>query len=425
MSNTFDGVLREFPYIGVDRFNTSASVFLLTHCHADHLSGITNKSFTSIVYCSEETKLLLSLDSRLKGLLNLITGVPFNVKTRLETPHDTANAIYITLIEAYHCLGACMFLVEERVSRAVLCTGDIRAESWWRESARLSPALFPYTSGDKILNCIYFDSTFAYRGEPYIEIPTNFNGIHTAISMLREYPKNDPEIKFEFCDTTLGFEQAWAYVLSYFGGSLVVKASSLKQKLLLVAQYDRINGNILRRAMLPPTAFNTGPVFYGGSSPKGDFSIVRIKQCINFNIKDYTGICCPISIESIPSATDLNLLKVTKAGNKIYEFLGRHWVLPLKQNELLPLKIKLLFSRHSSYSEVREFLSMFKPQEVFPCVYSQEVWSSGFIMARIFGDICSRQEFNYDSMMATMYGLPSQEIRDRPVVTINRWNIED
>lgn len=444
MSNTFDGVLREFPYIGVDRFNTSASVFLLTHCHADHLDGISNKSFSGIVYCSKETKKLLALDSRLKNSLKLVKELPYNTRTRLETPYDVKNAVYITLIDAYHCLGACMFLIEEvenhvdgsqdtqdsdfdlfQVSRAVLCTGDLRAETWWCESIRQTPVLFPYIFGSKPLDCIYFDSTFAYRQEPYIEIPPNNHGILEAISMLRQYPKNDPEIDFEFVDTTLGFEQAWAFVLNYFSGHLSVKSPHLERKLRLVAECDRINGKILSRAMEQPLTRGKRPIFHAGMPLDASLIVVRIKQCINFNIRDYTGICCPISLDSIPSTVDLQFIKCTKLGNKLYEFLDRYWILPANGKELLPLEIKLLFSRHSSYSEVKDFLSMFKPRQVFPCFYSQKVWQGGFTMARVFGELCSDNEFNFDKNMSLEYSLPLKEILDRPVATINRWNIDD
>ena len=444
MSNTFDGVLREFPFIGLDRFNTSALVFLLTHCHADHLSGISNKSFTNLVYCSKETKMLLALDKKLTKSLKMVKAVPYNVRTRLETPPDASNAIYITLIEAYHCLGASMFLVEElsesasvancsqssdynvdQVSRAVLCTGDLRAEQWWRESVHQSPALFPYLKGDKSLDCIYFDSTFAYRGEPFIEIPPNNHGIHAAVSMLREYPRSDPEIEFEFSDTTLGFEQAWAFILSYFGGSLKVHSKHLAQKLELVAEYDRINGKTLKSAMTRFYAKKEAAVFHGGAPSDSDSILVKIKQCINFNIRDYTGICCPIPLNSVPSISELQLIRETKAGNKLFEYLDRLWILPYGGTKLLPLEVKLIFSRHSSYSEVRAFLEMFTPRQVFPCFYSPTVWRNGFSMARVFGHLCIESKSSYDEMMVSLYGALPKEVVTRSIATINRWSISE
>ncbi|GEQ71967.1 hypothetical protein JCM33374_g5653 [Metschnikowia sp. JCM 33374] len=396
--------------------------------------------------------------------MNLVKEVPYNIRTRLETPYDVKNAVYITLIEAYHCLGASMFLIEEldasntpkqgsrghdsqgmgkvaseepvtdtpdtdfhvsHVSRAVLCTGDLRAEHWWCEGLRASPALFPYIIGDRPLDCIYFDSTFAYRDEPYIEIPPNSQGIHEAVSMLRDYPRADPEIDFEFSDTTLGFEQAWSFALSYFGGSLKISNHHLAKKLILVSEHDRVNGKILRRGIENSSIKGKYPIFHAGTPENTNSIIVKIKQCINFNIRDYTGICCPISLDNIPSMGELLLLHTTKLGNKLYKFLGRHWILPVDGKELLPLEIKLLFSRHSSYSEVKAFLSMFKPRQVFPCFYSQKVWSNGFIMARVFGSICVGNVFNYDKMMASDYGRPSRAVLDRPVATINRWSIDE
>ena len=47
-------------------------------------------------------------------------------------------------------------------------TGDVRAESWWTLSLIKNPHLFPYITGLKTLDQIYLDTTFSYRGEPYI-----------------------------------------------------------------------------------------------------------------------------------------------------------------------------------------------------------------------------------------------------------------
>lgn len=140
--------------------------------------------------------------------------------------------MYVTLIEAYHCVGAVIFLIkgggaevqtacgEKRHTKdasgtcldrcrdaSVLCTGDVRTEQWWRAGLRHLPFLQPYMTGEKGLCNIYLDSAFYYRMEPYIEIPPNNMSIHTAVCLLKKYLMDDPEIMFEFTDTTLGFEQ--------------------------------------------------------------------------------------------------------------------------------------------------------------------------------------------------------------------------
>ena len=80
-----------------------------------------------------------------------------------------------------------MFLLES-FCKNVLITGDVRAESWWTLSLIKNPHLFPYITGLKTLDQIYLDTTFSYRGEPYIYIMPNSEGIFAAIELLKLYP---------------------------------------------------------------------------------------------------------------------------------------------------------------------------------------------------------------------------------------------
>ena len=62
-----------------------------------------------------------------------------------------------------------------------------------------NPHLFPYITGLKTLDQIYLDTTFSYRGEPYIYIMPNSEGIFAAIELLKLYPF-DSDLSF-FVDT--------------------------------------------------------------------------------------------------------------------------------------------------------------------------------------------------------------------------------
>lgn len=441
MLNTFDGIIREFPGIGLDRFNIPASAFLLTHCHADHLVGLANKSFAGWIYCSEETKAILKEDQRLKNVIPRVKALPYNVSTRIDVLDGPGDAFYVTLVEAYHCVGACMFLVElfatrsdaeydQKPSKSVLCTGDLRAERWWCELLVNSPLLAPYLNGLRTLDNIYFDSTFAYRGEPYIESPPNNQGIDASIHLLKDYPLLDPKVRFEFADTTLGFEQAWCTIVSYFRGLLVIPDRLFHAKIALVIDLDKKHKATLKTALVDGKEAEERqkkrrrPQFYAGRVDS-NVCAVRIKQCINFNILDYAGTSFPIPFESIPSDEHISLLYTTQKGTKFFRFRERNWILPENGKELLPQEIKLVFSRHSTYSETHSFISKFKPRQVFPISFSAQAWRNGFTMKRLFQDICSDQKFLFDSMMIETYGLPPQEILDTKVSCINRWSVDE
>lgn len=57
------------------------------------------------------------------------------------------------------------------------------------------------------------------------------------------------------------------------------------------------------------------------------------------------------------------------------------------------------YSRHSSYTELCEFVSAFKPKEVFPCTVDPETWSEEISMSTLFGHLCSGDNFTHDNQM--------------------------
>lgn len=433
----FDGRIREFPLLGVDRFNTECLAFLLTHCHSDHLVGLLLRSFGGQVFCSEETKKLLSTKKEYQKVLPLLQAIPFHTPFEVElrplgSSEDNEKdvcLVTVTLLPAHHCHGASMFLVESE-SANVLCTGDIRAEDWWRRSLTSYPLLFPYLNGIKTLDNLYVDMTFSYRGEPYIEIPPNNAGIHTAIRLLEEFPK-DPEIAYCFQDTTLGFDHAWAFIVSYFRSSLHICDTELQEKIEVVAKNDPVNGPSLTAALdRYKKGKSTIGVFHvcpkGCPATSNSRFVVKIKQCVNFNIMDMAGACFPLSLDSlrVDEKANLLMLQETKAGTRIYELRGRQWVLPKNGKELLPADVKLIFSRHSSYSETARLISMFSPRQVYP-TEDQGVWANGFSMRRLFGDICSGERFTFDEEQASLHGDLSPVIFERPVATVDRWDADE
>ncbi|CUM48066.1 unnamed protein product [Debaryomyces tyrocola] len=431
--NTFSGLIKEFPGLGVDRFNIIAKVYLLTHCHSDHLCGLRNKSFNSIVYCSETTKKILTLDPSFRPVLPFIipieTNVPFTITLNGEE-------ILLTLIPAYHCPGATMFLIEG-VKKNILYTGDMRAESWWVETLSKNPSLFPYTAGLKVLDNIYLDTTFIYRGEPFIEIPLNNEGISVATLLIKPYPTDDPDVQFYFVDSTSGFEEVWAQIANSLQGTLHTSEEiKLRIELLNCNQLYPHYGHVLNHLINKPSNSRSlkfhacGKYLPSCMSDVPKFPI-RIKQCIDFNILDFAGVFCPILLSSISSSertSGLKMLGKTIKGNVVYEFRGRKWLCKKGGNELLPADIKLVFSRHSSYSECRNFVSKFKFRDVYPCTESKNTWQNGMIMSRLFGDLVYKPSkggitvLEYDKAKSLEYGTHHSSLLDRPIKVINRWN---
>ncbi|KAI9367456.1 hypothetical protein BJX61DRAFT_304200 [Aspergillus egyptiacus] len=223
--STFDGILEEFPYITIDYFRKSPErppplACFLSHAHSDHLQGL--ESFRApFIYCSAATRELLLriekyphrmnfnngiLESRrlhYKHLSKLLRPIPLNTPTEIDlTPR---LSIRVTLLDANHCTGAVMFLIEGD-RKAILYTGDIRAESWWVDSLIRHPILIPYTLGNKRLDRLYLDTTFAHTLRSFHTFPTKAEGLAELLRKLEPYPD---DTTFYFRAWTFGYEEVW------------------------------------------------------------------------------------------------------------------------------------------------------------------------------------------------------------------------
>ncbi|OJJ86535.1 putative DNA repair protein [Aspergillus glaucus CBS 516.65] len=223
--STFDGIVQEFPYIQIDYFRKNPDrppplACFLSHVHSDHLQGL--ESFRApFIYCSAATRELLLriekyphrmnfdkgiLESRrlhYKHLYKLLRPIPLNTPTEIElTPR---LSIRVTLFDANHCTSAVMFLVEGD-GKAILYTGDIRAESWWVNSLVRNPILIPYTLGAKRLDKIYLDTTFARAENLQQHFPSKAEGLAELLQKVNPYPE---DTTFYFRAWTFGYEEVW------------------------------------------------------------------------------------------------------------------------------------------------------------------------------------------------------------------------
>ncbi|KAH6643090.1 beta-lactamase-like protein [Boeremia exigua] len=247
--STFKGIVAEFPQIRLDYFrhqpeHKAPLACFLSHVHSDHLAGLDSLR-APFVYCSAATReILLRLEkfhyrvNFAKGILEsrnvtydrsmrkLAKPLPLDTPTTIELA--PGNSIRVTLIDANHCVGAVMFLIEGN-GKAVLYTGDIRAEAWWVNSIVQNPVLAPYALGLRSLDCIYLDTTFATKHAPYKTFPSKAEGIRELLEQVSSYPQ---DTIFYFHAWTFGYENVWYRTRIY--GSL----SSLDRRSLREAGLD-------------------------------------------------------------------------------------------------------------------------------------------------------------------------------------------
>jgi hypothetical protein len=71
---------------------------------------------------------------------------------------------------------------------------------------------------------------------------------------------------------------------------------------------------------------------------------------------------------------------------------------------VLAKSIRFPYSRHSSYMELCELVSAFKPKDVYPCTVNLDTWSEDVSMQSLFGHLCSGDEFSHDQYMREAIG---------------------
>ncbi|ETN45341.1 uncharacterized protein HMPREF1541_09172 [Cyphellophora europaea CBS 101466] len=223
--STFDGFVKEFPAIRIDHFRSDPArpkpaACFLSHVHSDHLLGLESLKMP-FVYCSATTRRLLLriekyphrvnfakgiLESRkqhYRHLKTIMRALPLQAATEIEL--SPKARIRVTLFDANHCPGAVMFLIEGD-GKAILYTGDVRAEPWWVNSIVQNPILLPYACGMRRLDCIYLDTTFATHDDNFRHFPTKAEGLRELITKVAECPEDSI---FYFRAWTLGYEQVW------------------------------------------------------------------------------------------------------------------------------------------------------------------------------------------------------------------------
>ncbi|KAI1798803.1 Metallo-hydrolase/oxidoreductase [Daldinia bambusicola] len=232
--STFDGIIQEFPDIRIDFFRGFKSrpplACFLSHVHSDHLAGLDTLR-SPFIYCSAATReILLRLEKypcRLnyaKGILEnpwmqtykhlakVLKPIPLDTPTKIEL--DPTQVIQVTLLDANHCPGSVMFLIEGN-GKAVLYTGDIRSEPWWVNSIARSPVMVEYSMGLKTLDRIYLDTSIVDD----FPLQTKVEGLGELLQKVARYPK---DTTFHIQAWTYGYEEVWVALSKALGSKIHV-----------------------------------------------------------------------------------------------------------------------------------------------------------------------------------------------------------
>ncbi|KAL0953366.1 hypothetical protein HGRIS_004603 [Hohenbuehelia grisea] len=175
----FYKIMQGMP-IAVDAFRYGTiphvTAYFLTHAHSDHYTNLSSNWKSGPIYCSEGTANLiihmLSVDKK------WVHPLPMDVPTTI--PHT--GGVQVTLIEANHCPGSCLFLFE---GQQTMHAGDSSFKSPFIGTARTfrylhcgdfraSPQhiLHPAVAGKRIdhvyLDTTYLDPKYTFPPQPQV-----------------------------------------------------------------------------------------------------------------------------------------------------------------------------------------------------------------------------------------------------------------
>ncbi|CAH8528408.1 unnamed protein product [Heterobilharzia americana] len=157
--------------------------YFLSHFHSDHFKGI-HKNFKGHIYCSEVTKNLLR-DTY--GPKLLISVLELHKCTKI-------CDVEVTALDANHCPGSLMFLFHLPLKgKTYLHTGDFRyTPEMLASPSSLTSYLKEENAKDTLvpkIDSVFLDTT--YCSSQY-DFPTQEKVIHAALEITRQYLTKDP-----------------------------------------------------------------------------------------------------------------------------------------------------------------------------------------------------------------------------------------
>lgn len=411
LASTFNGKVDLIPDILIDDFtqlhksgNLNIKYCFISHAHSDHYKGLNDSFPTSPqILCTRATHILIKEQNR--GSLSISRNMFNCTECEFNRPIQLEPSLQATLLPNFHCLGSAMILITDTRGDTeinVLFTGDAKFEDSTIQSFKQHKALMPFIYGPKIIDMLYLDTTFAYRNTN-ISMLENMHGIHQLVEVIQMYPKGT---RFRFLDTVYGFEEVWAKVNEWFPGSTWNLGNSGKWILKVKETVnDRLecNTNCVDTIHELSNKVVDDPQFtfiIGKKTDAGSERCVNLKHAIDLTRDEYENFHLPKKRDEFVSLVEV----YDGVFEGRFEYHGEMMVFQYyKHNEVyLPRHMKFMYSRHSSYSETKQFVDLFKekPRDLYPITESKVTWHHGFNISKFYGVV----DNSYDVFAQSLYG---------------------
>ncbi|KAH6562372.1 hypothetical protein BASA50_006544 [Batrachochytrium salamandrivorans] len=337
--------IAEYPEIQVDQFgrDPSVAVYILTHAHSDHMCGLSSHLMDTPVYCSLITaQLLLSTvdDTNRKRWHHNLVQVAFNRPYLIKLKND--RCVQATFLPAHHCPGSAMILLQGDRG-TVLCTGDFRAE----ESIK---AHFAAIEGLKV-DSLYLDTTFAHSN--WAHLPSRLESANALVEMIKRLPTT---VMVQLKSSTIGYEYLWIHLAQYFHTKIYV-SKSRKEKYVLIDKCQRSEDDLFNQSKIS--------LYLTTDERNARFFVDTCSTIVTAKKKH-----CLVHV--LPSAMFWGL---GSEGDATSHHTNWNIVAGLPdfvvQDSRDDMSFRLLYSMHSSLSELIAFVSTLKPSKVYPMVTSR------------------------------------------------------
>ena len=385
----------EYPAIRIDDFTQRtdgppSDLCFLTHMHEDHTHGLARKSYYGPhVYCTAATRALLlnfrtnsgAGELKYNHLRREVCGKEI-VKTldlnrQYELPY-LSTSVLVTLIDANHCPGAAMVLIQPKYGEglSVLFTGDLRCEKWHVDALVHNPAVYPFLSAQSVQSrgtrkngksgkptkkypqkiALYVDNTFESHANPFKSYHENKVGIQGLLDLMDSYPH---EVHFCLADRVSGYEEVLIAVAHHLDTlihmdsyqynlyMLAADSSPLAAKILQLSTLDLQGSKPVR---LHYCQKNTACPFRDPSAPTAYFKPCNqpSQELVDRQNDQYRRLRVPPGV-LVPMDDD----------KKVFKGPDQRYFLDTPSDKYFPLFPWFFFSRHASFPEIRDFCSLF------------------------------------------------------------------
>nr|XP_046192701.1 protein artemis-like isoform X3 [Oncorhynchus gorbuscha] len=337
--SSFAGRMKEYPNMSLDRFdreNLHARAYFLSHCHKALL--------TSCIFCrSHEGAEGASIEKKVEIQELLLSNPKYAfwedhiVALELESPTlitliDEASGereeLVVTLLPAGHCPGSVMFLVEG-AQGTVLYTGDFRLAKG--DASRIE--LLHSGSRVKDIKSVYLDSTF--YDPRFYQIPSRETCLHAIRGLVQDWvSKSVYHTVWLNCKAAYGYEYLFTNLGDEFHTQIHVKSLDMFKKM---------------PEILSHVTTDRATQIHACRHPKEEGFVPASRLPCGSSASDGT----PLNIISIKPSTmwfgerTQRTTVIIRTGASSY---------------------RACFSFHSSYSEIKDFLSYLQPINIYPSV---------------------------------------------------------